>query len=137
MLQVAAPTTTEMIEFDSEIARKAYEYVQPTRFHVLVRMYRIAETTASGLILTQKTQAESTLSGCRVQLWALGRDCFKGKEWPTGNILGLKEGDWVLVQSYAGGAVRIEEWPEEEFKIINDTEILCRISDPEKVDRKW
>lgn len=137
MLETATATSEMMVDWSSEVHEKARKLVQPTRFHMLVRMFRIPAKTATGIILTQKTQAEETISGTRVQVWVMGRDCFKGKEWPSENAVGIKEGDWCLVQSYAGGQIKIEEWPDEEFKIINDTELLCRIADPEKVNRKW
>jgi hypothetical protein len=41
-----------------------------------------------------------------------------------------------MMQSYAGGQIRLAEYPDEEMRVIADTEIVARISDPEHVNRK-
>src|SRR5271157_188393 len=135
--QVASPPTGPMVAFDRDVYEKVLNLIRPARFHMLIRVYREAEQMGSGLYMPEKAKDFADRSNCRAQIWCMSKDCFKGPSWPSGNLLDLDCGDWILIQSYAGGRMKISEWPEEDFRIINDTEILCWISDPEKVDRNW
>jgi co-chaperonin GroES (HSP10) len=127
-----------MIQFSPDVLRQVNRLITPARFNVLVRLFHTPEKLASGIYLSQKSQSDVNVSECRAQVWAMAPDCFTGREWPSGNSIGVEQGDWVLIASYAGGQVEMAEaFPGEEFRLIADTEILARISSPDEVNRKW
>lgn len=125
-----------MIDYSREFADTVKKYLQPNRFNLVVRLYRHPEKTGGGIIMTQKTQQDANVSGCSAQILVTGPECWRGKEHPSGNALNLQVGDWIMMQSYAGGQIRLNVYPHEEIRVIADTEIIARILDPEQVNRK-
>ncbi len=134
--QISIPSNGEMVPYSREFAEAIEDMVTPNRFNVIVRLYRTVEKVGS-IILSHKSEEDVNISESRAQILALGPDCFKGKEHPSGNALDIEVGDWILMNSYAGGQVKLADFPDEEIRIIADTTILARIADPDKVDRKW
>ncbi|MFZ1007833.1 MAG: hypothetical protein WAN65_13405 [Candidatus Sulfotelmatobacter sp.] len=136
MPSIAAPTA-DMIPYSIEFSEQVRSFIQPARYNIVLRLFRVSENLSSGLIAPGKIVDEAKRSEARGQILVIGPDCFSGDGHPGGNTIELKEGDWILMPSYAGGWIEISEYPDEEFRMIADTEILARISDPAKVDRKW
>jgi co-chaperonin GroES (HSP10) len=125
-----------MLDYSREFSDRVKELIQPNRFNLVVRLYRHPEITKGGIVMTQKSKQDADISGCAAQILVTGPECWRGREHPNGNSLGLKIGDWIMMQSYAGGQIRLAEYPDEEMRVIADTEIIARISDPEQVNRK-
>jgi co-chaperonin GroES (HSP10) len=59
----------------------------------------------------------------------MGPSCYKDKErFPDGPW--CKENDWVLITTYAGSRIRVEDG---ELRIVNDDEIIATVEDPRDI----
>ncbi len=103
--------------------------MKPYGPRILVRLVGLSGESAGGLIVTPTVakQNKATRCGRVVRLGSRWNDDSKSHDVP---IMGLDEGDYVLFNSYAG----IEVTHLEDFFILNDSEVLCRL-DPEIGDR--
>lgn len=138
MTSPIAPPVDQMVEFNQETERVAASLLTPARFNLLVRLYKTPRQLASGLYVSDKSKDDINISECRAEVWLMSEMCFQGREWPKGNTLSILPGDWILMASYAGGQVNfMKAFPDEQFRLIADTEILARIASPEEVNRKW
>ena len=101
----------------------------PTGWRVLILPYRGQGKTEGGILLADKTieqQQVSTQVGYVLKVGPLAyqdSDKFPDGAW-------CQEKDWVMFARYSGSRFNIDGG---EVRILNDDEILARISDPEDV----
>jgi co-chaperonin GroES (HSP10) len=102
---------------------------QPTGWKILIQKKKPKEKTAGGIILSDISKDnESYLSIC-AQVIRIGSLCWHdretGKPWQGGPW--CKEGDWVIVPKFTALRLEIKE---EEYRFINDDEIIAVVEDP-------
>ena len=101
----------------------------PTGWRILILPYRGQGKTEGGILLADKTieqQQVSTQVGYVLKVGPLAyqdSDKFPDGAW-------CQEKDWVMFARYSGSRFNIDGG---EVRILNDDEILARISDPEDV----
>jgi len=101
----------------------------PTGWRILILPYRGQGKTEGGILLADKTieqQQVSTQVGYVLKVGPLAyqdSDKFPDGAW-------CQEKDWVMFARYSGSRFNIDGG---EVRILNDDEILARISDPQDV----
>jgi chaperonin GroES len=102
---------------------------QPTGWRILLLPYQGRKTTDGGIVMpdsVRQTEALATVCG---YVLLVGPDAYKDKEkFPNGPWCAEKE--WVIFGRYAGSRFKIEGG---EVRLLNDDEILARISDPSDI----
>ena len=89
--------------------------LKPLGTRVVVKMVEAEETTKSGLIITSKSEEKSQIAEVIKVGSGLEED---GKKVP----MQVKEGDKVVLNQYAGTAVKYEG---EEYVIVKESDILA------------
>lgn len=101
----------------------------PTGWRVLILPYRGKGRTEGGIYLPDKVLDDGQLQTVVGYVLKVGPLAYKDEEkflegpW-------CQKGDWVIFARYAGSRFRIDGG---EVRILNDDEILARVSDPEDV----
>lgn len=94
---------------------------QPQGWKILIKKKKPKEKTEGGVILSDLSlEAESWLD-ITAQVVALGAGCYADRE-PY-----CKEGDWVIVPKFTQFKMDIDG---EEYRFVNDDEIIATIDDP-------
>ena len=105
------------------------ELPDPTGWRILILPYRGKGQTAGGIYLTEKTVERQQIATVLGYVLKPGPLAYHDEnKFPTGPW--CKSGDWVLFGRYAGSRFEIEGG---EVKILNDDEIIAKISDPEAI----
>lgn len=98
----------------------------PTGYRILMIPYSPPNTTASGIIVSDKMQKAETVASTVGYIAKMGPDCYKDKDrYEAGPW--CKVGDFVLFGRYAGARIQRKGL---EVRILNDDEILGLIDDP-------
>ena len=101
----------------------------PTGWRILILPYRGKGRTEGGIYLTEKTVERQQIATVRGYVLKTGPLAYHDEnKFPTGPW--CESGDWVLFGRYAGSRFEIEGG---EVKILNDDEIIAKISDPEAI----
>ena len=113
-----------------EKQKKEMEKVpNPTGYRITLFPLKLDSKTKSGIHLTDETVQESQLTTNICKVLKVGPDAYKDKErYPEGPW--CKEGDWVLITTYAGSRIRVEDG---ELRIVNDDEIIATVEDPRDI----
>ena len=102
---------------------------EPTGWRILILPYRGKGRTDGGIYLTEKTMERQQISTVLGYVLKTGNLAYSDEDkFPTGPW--CKSGDWVLFGRYAGSRFEIEGG---EVKILNDDEIIAKISNPEAI----
>tara|TARA_R100001591_G_scaffold18554_1_gene25280 strand:+ start:1052 stop:1468 length:417 start_codon:yes stop_codon:yes gene_type:complete len=102
----------------------------PTGWRLVLFPLKLNNKTKSGLYLTDDTVAESQMTTNICKVLKVGPLAYKDKErYPDGKPW-CKEGDWVLITSYAGSRIKIEDG---ELRIVNEDEIIATVDDPRDI----
>ncbi len=99
---------------------------KPTGWRLLVLPFRPPKKTKSGLYLAEQAverQQVATVCGYVIEVGPLAYS--DQEKFPTGAW--CEKGDWIVFARYAGARLNIEDG---EIRILNDDEVLARISDP-------
>ena len=105
------------------------ELPDPTGWRILILPYRGKGQTDGGIYLTEKTVERQQIATVLGYVLKTGPLAYHDEnKFPTGPW--CKSGDWVLFGRYAGSRFEIEGG---EVKILNDDEIIAKISDPEAI----
>ena len=101
----------------------------PTGWRIIVLPYKAKEKTKGGIILSDKTVAESQIATNCGLVMEVGPDAYQDEDkFPNGPW--CKKKDWVLFARYAGSRINIDGG---ELRVLNDDEILGTIDDPEDI----
>jgi len=119
--------------WDSKQAEKEKKELEkiptPTGWRLVLFPLKLNSKTKSGLYLTDDTIAESQMTTNICKVLKCGSDAYKDKKrYPNGPW--CKEGDWVLITSYAGSRIKIEDG---ELRIVNEDEIIATVDDPRDI----
>lgn len=102
---------------------------KPTGWRILVLPYRGIGKTKGGVLLTDKAVEEQQIASVCALVLEVGPDAYADKDkFPNGPW--CKKGEWVIIASYAGSRIKIEEG---ELRILNDDEILGTVDSPEDI----
>ena len=122
----------KQVEKDKKTRKKPLEKMslpKPTGWRILVLPYKAKEKTKGGIILSDKTVAESQIATNCGLVMEIGPDAYNDKDkFPNGPW--CKKKDWVLFARYAGSRIYIDGG---EIRVLNDDEILGTIEDPEDI----
>jgi co-chaperonin GroES (HSP10) len=112
------PTTTNLEQLPN-----------PTGWRILVMPFKVKEETKGGIIIAQETLDRARVSTQVGYVLKMGDLCYQDKDrYPTGPW--CEEKDWVIFARYAGSRMEIDGG---EIRMLNDDEILGKISDPEDI----
>lgn len=101
----------------------------PTGWRILVLPYKGKGKTEGGIYLPDQVIENNEVSTQVGYVLKVGPLAYEDKQkFPTG--MWCKKGDWVIFARYAGSRFKIEGG---EVRILNDDEILAKISDPEDI----
>lgn len=101
----------------------------PTGWRIAILPYRGAEKTKGGIVLSEETQRKNQLSTVCGYVLRVGSLAYADEtKFPTGPW--CREGDWIVFGRYAGARIPIDGG---EIRLINDDEVLGRISNPEDI----
>lgn len=103
---------------------------EPSGWRILILPYRGKGKTSGGIYIPDSTvdrEALATVCGYVVKVGPLA---YQDKEKFGDSKPWCKEGDWVIFGRYAGSRFKIEGG---EVRLLNDDEILARISNPEDI----
>ena len=101
----------------------------PTGWRLLVMPFKVKEETKGGIIIAQETLDRARVSTQVGYVLKMGDLCYQDKaKYPTGPWCAEKQ--WVIFARYAGSRMEIDGG---EIRMLNDDEILGKISDPEDI----
>ena len=101
----------------------------PTGWRILVLPYKGKAKTEGGIYLPDQVIENNEVSTQVGYVLKVGPLAYEDKQkFPTG--MWCKKGEWVIFARYAGSRFKIEGG---EVRILNDDEILAKISDPEDI----
>tara|TARA_R100000951_G_scaffold87378_1_gene75124 strand:+ start:1956 stop:2375 length:420 start_codon:yes stop_codon:yes gene_type:complete len=101
----------------------------PTGWRILILPYRGQGKTEGGILLADKTIEQQQVSTQVGYVLKVGPLAYGDKEkFPTGPW--CQEKEWVMFARYSGSRFNIDGG---EVRILNDDEVLARISSPEDV----
>jgi co-chaperonin GroES (HSP10) len=102
----------------------------PTGWRIVLFPLKLKNKTKSGIHLTDETIQDSQMTTNICKVLKVGPLAYKDeKRYPDGKAW-CKEGDWVLITSYAGSRIRIDGG---ELRIVNEDEIIATVDDPRDV----
>jgi len=101
----------------------------PAGWRLLILPYRGKGVTEGGIVLPGKVLDDGQLQTVVGYVLKVGDLAYKDEtKFPEGPW--CEQGDWVIFARYAGSRFRIDGG---EVRLLNDDEILARISDPEDI----
>lgn len=120
---------TKVLDPDSIGGSLLERMPSPTGWRILVLPYQGRGKTDGGLYLPDSTVEQQKVSTQVGYVLKVGPLAYKDSDkFPSGPW--CAERDWVMFARYAGSRFAIDGG---EVRILNDDEILARISDPEDV----
>ena len=102
---------------------------QPTGWRILVLPYQGTGKTKGGVLLADETVEMHQVATVCGYVLRIGPDAYKDKDKFSEGPW-CKEKDWVIFGRYAGSRLKIEGG---EIRLLNDDEILAKISNPEDI----
>jgi co-chaperonin GroES (HSP10) len=102
---------------------------KPTGWRIVVLPFRPPKKSKGGIVIAEQAverQQLATVCGYVVETGPLAYT--DGEKFPTGPW--CKKGDWIVFARYAGARINIEGG---EIRILNDDEVLAKLSDPEDI----
>ncbi len=101
----------------------------PTGWRLLILPYKGKGKTESGIYLPDKVVEEQSVSTQVGYVLKVGELAYQDEDkFPDGPW--CAKGDWVMFARYAGSRFKIDGG---EVRILNDDEVLAKISDPEDI----
>lgn len=101
----------------------------PAGWRLLILPYRGKGVTEGGIVLPGKVLDDGQLQTVVGYVLKVGDLAYKDEtKFPEGPW--CEQGDWVIFARYAGSRFRIDGG---EVRLLNDDEILAKISDPEDI----
>jgi co-chaperonin GroES (HSP10) len=130
-MSTASPTVVSYSDSPYGSTVKASQLPEPTGYRILVAPKEVEETTSGGIHLPDERRDKESDASIVFCVLKLGPDAYQDpKKFPAGAW--CKEGDWVILPSYAGTRLKIHGM---EFRIINDDTVHAVIDDPRAVAR--
>ena len=102
----------------------------PTGWRILILPHQGQKQTTGGIMLPDEVREREALATVCGYVLKIGPLAFKDESKFGDTGAWCKEKDWVLFGRYAGSRFKIEGG---EVRILNDDEIIARISNPEDI----
>jgi co-chaperonin GroES (HSP10) len=116
---------------DKERKNLASQLPTPVGYSMLIMLPKVKDRTESGVVIPDERRNAETVASIVGFVMKQGPDCYTDKtRFPSGRW--CKEGDWILMRSYAGTRFTIRG---EEFRLINDDSIEAVVEDPRGIAR--
>jgi co-chaperonin GroES (HSP10) len=93
---------------------------------ILVEPYRPPSQRASGIMLPEEAVANAKILTIVGQIRAMGEQAYLSPKLADRNNPVV--GDWVVYGRYAGQQITMADG--REFRVLNDDDIIARVSDP-------
>ena len=111
------------------IQKQKEQLPEPSGWRLLVLPFTPKEKTKGGILIAQESLEKLRIATNCGYVLKVGPLAYYDKEkFPTGPW--CKKGDWVIFARYAGSRLPIEGG---EVRLLNDDEVLGKISNPESV----
>ena len=120
---------TKVIDPNNLPANLVDRLPQPTGWRILVLPYQGTGKTKGGVLLADETVEMHQVATVCGYVLRMGPDAYKDKDKFSEGPW-CKEKDWVIFGRYAGSRLKIEGG---EIRLLNDDEILAKISNPEDI----
>jgi co-chaperonin GroES (HSP10) len=132
LLAEAYVDANEVVLDPTKIPESAMERLPtPTGWRVLILPYQGKKKTDGGIILTSEFQEKERVATVCGYVLKVGPLAYKDLDKFGDDVEPwCKEGDWVIFGRYAGSRFKIEGG---EVRILNDDEIIARISSPDDI----
>lgn len=116
----------------TEYRMRADDVLQPAGWRILVKVPKPPEKTKGGIILSDQSQdIEAMLNNLGVVV-GMGPLCFKDPK-KFGDVgIWCQVGDTVMLGKYAGIRMLIDS---EEYRLVNDEEVLGVVGDTNRIRR--
>ena len=102
---------------------------KPTGWRIVVLPFRPPKKTKGGIVLAEQVAERQQIATVCGYVVATGPLAYADKEkFPEGPW--CQKGDWIVFGRYAGARIGIDGG---EIRILNDDEVLAKISDPEDI----
>ena len=109
----------------------ASQLPDPVGFSMLLSLPEADEKTKGGIVIPEERRTAEKAASVVAMVVKQGPECYKREgHFPSGPW--CKEGDWVVIRSYAGTRVMVQG---KEFRIINDDGIEAVVEDPTGIYR--
>jgi len=101
----------------------------PTGWRMLILPFQGKKRSDGGVYIPDQVREREQVATVCGYVLKMGPDCYKDTaKFPNGPW--CKTGEWVIFGRYAGSRFKIEGG---EVRLLNDDEILARISDPNDI----
>ena len=102
---------------------------QPCGWRILVKPQEAQEKSKGGVLLPDDFKDVSKYASVIAQVVAMGDDCYAdavkfAHPW-------CKVGDWIMIAKHTGWRFKVNG---EDYKIINDDEVVGTVDDPSKIE---
>ena len=109
----------------------ASQLPRPTGYRILLLLPEVKEKTDGGVYIPEERMLAESVASVTGYVAKMGPDCYKDKNrFKSGPW--CREGDWVLLQSYAGTRIKVHG---QEMRLVNDDCIEAVIDDPRGISR--
>lgn len=99
--------------------------IKPCGYRILLKPREVQEKTKGGVFLPDEVQVVEKYAAAVAQVIAMGDQAYDRNDAPWCAI-----GDWVMIGKHAGHRFKYDG---EEYRMINDDEVVALIDDPTKV----
>lgn len=113
--------------WDTKAKTELEKVPDPCGWRIVLLPLKLDKKTKGGIHLTDDTIQESQMTTNICKVLKVGPLAYKGEKY--GKIW-CKEGDWVIITTYAGSRIRIDGG---ELRIVNDDEIIATVKDPRDI----
>ena len=103
--------------------------IQPVGWQLLIRPMKGPEKSGS-IFLTDATKEENKIAASVCEILDMGPDCYMDDKFASGPWVSV--GDYVLVGKFTGSRFNYQG---EEFRLINDDQVIGTTDNPEGVTR--
>ena len=101
---------------------------KPCGWRILVKPREIEETTKGGIILIDSIRDTQAYAAAIAQVIEIGEDAYRDFDKFTTPWVSV--GDWIMIGKFAGHSFKEDG---EEFRILNDDEVIAIIDDPSSI----
>jgi co-chaperonin GroES (HSP10) len=102
---------------------------KPTGWRIVVLPFRPPKKSRGGIVLSEQAVERQQIATVCGYVVALGELAYADTEkFPFGSW--CQKGDWIVFGRYAGARIGIDGG---EIRILNDDEVLAKISDPDDI----
>jgi chaperonin GroES len=100
----------------------------PVGWRILIKIKAAQEKTTGGIILTPQSQDTARVAAQIGQVVTMGKEAYSDLDRFNDNW--CAEGDWVMIGKFAGVRFEVNG---EEYRIINDDEVIATVTDPDLI----